>query len=471
MRTLRNASRVILILLPFSLPAQYPTGQYPPVGYPPNNPNTYPNTYPPNTYPPNTYPGPGGIGLPIPSIHLPGRKPKTPASETPKVAVASVEGTLRRLAEKELLLQVRPDHVLRFRLLAKTLFRDKDGKPVRDSLLHPGDRLRVEANPDDSETALYVVLVRAGSKAERSAAAEPVESAKIATPESEDLGKPHDVAGADASSPAAGTSGTADDDRPVLTRKPIPGDTTTEREKPVNQLIDPVIGEARTAAQTFTSDLPNFTVQQITTRYQGSVYGGNWRAIDIVTTDVSSVDGKEEYNNIRVNGRPLSGPPENSGSWSTGEFSTTLEDILSPYTAATFTLRGEDRIANRPALVYDLAVEQSRSHWILVSPDKHQYKPAYKGSLWIDKETRRVLRIEQLATTMPRGYVYSKVESTLEYGFVDIEGKRYLLPVKSENVACMAGTPNCSRNVIEFRNYRKFGSDSKIVFDKFASKF
>jgi hypothetical protein len=29
----------------------------------------------------------------------------------------------------------------------------------------------------------------------------------------------------------------------------------------------------------------------------------------------------------------------------------------------------------------------------------------------------------------------------------------------------MRGTSNCTRNRLEFRNYRKFGADSSITFD------
>jgi hypothetical protein len=42
----------------------------------------------------------------------------------------------------------------------------------------------------------------------------------------------------------------------------------------------------------------------------------------------------------------------------------------------------------------------------------------------------------------------------------------YLLPVEAEVLSCQRGTSICSRNKIEFRNYRKFGAESDITFDK-----
>src|SRR5579871_6111671 len=102
-------------------PGQYPPGQYPPGQYPPGQ-------YPPGQYPPNTYPGPAGIPLPVPGIHLPSRKSKTDtAGNSTRTTVESLDGTLRKLNEKDLLLQTASNKVLRFRLIAKTEFQGKDG--------------------------------------------------------------------------------------------------------------------------------------------------------------------------------------------------------------------------------------------------------------------------------------------------------------------------------------------------------
>src|ERR1700749_4808746 len=93
-------------------PGQYPPGQYPPGQYPPGQ-------YPPNQYPQTTYPGPGGIPITLPGIHLPERKKKEKSDDSSRVNVQSVDGTLRKLGEKDLLLQISSSRVLRFRLLAK----------------------------------------------------------------------------------------------------------------------------------------------------------------------------------------------------------------------------------------------------------------------------------------------------------------------------------------------------------------
>jgi len=125
----------------------------------------------------------------VPEVKLPKKQPKEKSDDV-KTTLASVDGTFRKMGEKDLYLQATHQRVLRFRLLAKTQFRNKEGEPIRDSLLHPGDQLTVSVNPDDVETALRVVLLRAGSPSERGAAEDPVDEAAVHTPRTEDFGKP-----------------------------------------------------------------------------------------------------------------------------------------------------------------------------------------------------------------------------------------------------------------------------------------
>ena len=440
------------------------------------------------------YPG-MGVGIPMPNIHLPQRKPK----DTPgKITVVSLDGTLRSISEVDVVVHTKSDKMLRFLVTPGTEFRSKDGgKP------HPGDRVTIDVFPNDPGTAVHVILDHAGNSSERAAAEAHVDEARISTPDPDDFGRPHSTNGSAESSRTvsdlgsndsgrptlhredSGPDSSSDDGHPTLRRQDSPDtssssdggrpslhreDTGTKADDPPSSAssvtsADSVIDDARDAARSFSSDLPNFLVQQVTTRYQGSRYVDNWKSVDVVTADVASVDGKEDYRNIKVNGRPTT-RPEDSGAWSTGEFQVTLQDILSPMTAATFKPDGEDRLGNRAALVYTLSVEQPHSNWILISESGRQYKPAYKGTIWIDKETRRVLRIEQQALGLPRDFAYDKAESMVEYGYVSIEGTRYLLPIQSVNMSCNTGSSGCSRNVIEFRNYRKFSADSNIAFDK-----
>jgi hypothetical protein len=154
---------------------------------------------------------------------------------------------------------------------------------------------------------------------------------------------------------------------------------------------------------------------------------------------------------------------EIGGTRSTGEFSTIQEAILRPG-GATFKRNGEDRIRSRQAVVFKFEIPRDRSGW-RIEQVSQLYYPAYRGSIWIDKETSRILRIEQEARGMPSLFPLDTVESSTDYDFVRLAvGAEFLLPVEAEVLSCQRGTSNCSRNKIEFRNYRKFGAESEITF-------
>jgi hypothetical protein len=450
-------------------PGQYPPGQYPPGQYPPGQypPGQYPGQYPPNTYPTRL---PGGIpvGIPVPEVKLPKKQPKEKQGDEVKTTTASAEGTLRKMGEKDLFLQTSPKTILRFRLLAKTQFHDKAGEPIRDSLLHAGDHLSVQVNTDDEETALRVTLLRSGTAAERSAGELPFDESTARAPKPEDLSKPKTVTAKESTPADSDAAPGAEPAKAEADAAPAKGEAAPEPSMPPGRTApvtdEQLIAEARTGSANFTSSLPNFLADQSTKRYYSTSFPASWQLIDEVGAEVAYVDGKEDYRKVTVDGKPTSLPPERTGSWSTGEFGTTMEALMAPVTQASFHRRGEDRIGSRAAVVFDFQVTQANSHWTIVAPDQRSFNPPFEGSIWVDKETARVLRIEERTTFMPADFPYSTAESTLEYAYARIDQKSYLMPSLSENLACMRGSRTCSKNVITFKNYRKFTAESKVTF-------
>ena len=68
---------------------------------------------------------------------------------------------------------------------------------------------------------------------------------------------------------------------------------------------------------------------------------------------------------------------------------------------------------------------------------------------------------------MPALFPFDTIESTTDWDFIRLgTSGPYLLPVEAEVLSCQRGTSICSRNKIEFRNYRKFGSETNITFDQ-----
>jgi hypothetical protein len=422
---------------------------------------------------------------------LPGRKPKdtsTPTSNNTRVALRAVDGTLRELGEKDLYLEGGNHKIFKFRLLAKTLFRDKEGETVRDSLLKAGDQLSVQVNGDDPETALRVVLTRTGLVAERTAAGRPFDHDSAKAPEYSDThsgptvdaepsvsksgGPEPSLSKGGGSEPATTATVNPNEEHPQPAlhpeeRAPEPQPVQPAKAAPrPNSSSDEIIDSARDASDKLSDGLPNFLVKQNTTRYYSTTYPARWRVLDVVTADVVSVGGKEDYRNIMVDGKPSTRPVEKTGAWSTGEFQTTLDSLLSPYSAASFHKTADDTLGGRPAYTYSFTVLQENSNWDIYAPGGSKATPAYSGSMWVDKETRNVMRIEEQTGPLPADFPFDKAESVVEYGFVRLDAKTYALPTHSEVLTCQRGSSSCTKNEINFQNYRKFTTDSTITFDK-----
>lgn len=393
----------------------------------------------------------------------------------------------------------------------------------KSSDFQPGDRVSVEYTQDDKSYyhASKVAMIKAGTPSDRTRAlqglnvsvlagtapppvakADSAGASRPAAPKPPAPKPPNDVAPQAVSRTVPADS---DDPRPSLQRHP--GQTNPSTDSPSTQTAsarpalraeevngvtrvpegprvdpridadvpnrrvarsdgDPIIESARMAAFSFLQVLPNYIVKQYTTRYATNAAHGNrtsWQALDTVTTDVIWEDGKESYKNIMVDGKPPKEDVEKNGTWSKGEFGSLQLDVLADDTNADFHNRRSATIANRAAYQYDFTVEQRNSHWHLEALGE-SYIPAYSGTIWIDKENSRVLRLELSAERIASTFPLDTVETALDYDYVLIGDEKYLLPAHSESISCRRGSGECSRNVIEFRNYRKFTADTSISF-------
>jgi hypothetical protein len=234
---------------------------------------------------------------------------------------------------------------------------------------------------------------------------------------------------------------------------------------------DSVIESARRAAATFSKSLPDYIVKRTTTRFQGvrqtaftpGEAAGKWRQLDVVTADVVAEHETEVLMNVQLNGKPTK-DVQKSGSWSAGEFSNTLQAILSLESAAVFTNQRATTLLNRPAYRFDYAIDQPHSSWHL-STGGQPYAPAYGGQIWIDQESSRVLRIEMSAHDVPAFLQLDSIDSSIDYAFVKIADGSYLLPSHSESMECQRGTTACFKNVTDFKGYGKYSADTNISFD------
>lgn len=227
-----------------------------------------------------------------------------------------------------------------------------------------------------------------------------------------------------------------------------------------------LIEQAREAAATFLEGLPNYVCQEQTTRYVSETRTPSWNVVDVVSAEVVYENHEESYRNLQINGKPTKKSPEDSGAWSTGEFGTILGNLFAPQSATEFKYVQEDTVAHRSTSVFDFKVVRVRASWKIWVPGQY-ILPSYKGSVWIDKQTGQVLRIEMQAKEIPEGFPEISVETAVDYDTITLgTSDRFLMPVHAEALSCWRNSNECQRNVIEFRNYHKFEGESIIKFEQ-----
>ena len=84
------------------------------------------------------------------------------------------------------------------------------------------------------------------------------------------------------------------------------------------------------------------------------------------------------------------------------------------------------------------------------------------GEIWVEDQTGKIRKIVE-KTTLPYqvgNYIPSKGMTITEYGYVDIEGQPYLLPLKmDEYVSPLGATDYLYHMVHEYDEYRRYGAD------------
>ena len=98
---------------------------------------------------------------------------------------------------------------------------------------------------------------------------------------------------------------------------------------------------------------------------------------------------------------------------------------------------------------------------IVLKHGSDQLGVGFHGLVYIDAATGGVRRVTLQADGLPSTFAYRSAAMTVDYDYVAIAGRDYLLPVHS-TVTLQRGRRQVELNEITFRNYRRFASRTKI---------
>ena len=231
----------------------------------------------------------------------------------------------------------------------------------------------------------------------------------------------------------------------------------------------PLLDQARYHAAEFMDDLPNFVVTQIVTRSVRTPEKKDWQQQDKLEIELSyRTKTGEQFKLLRYNDKPTQMTYDQlKGATTAGEFGSRLGALFSSQSQAEFKEVRRETFHGHQTVIYDFRVKKAfSSNTITDKTSGRTVTTAYSGSVWIDTESGRALRIEQSSEDIQRGFPITLAESAVEYDWITIDGQRYLLPVYAEIILGSDPERYYSRNVIELRNYHMFDTDLKILPDK-----
>jgi hypothetical protein len=256
-------------------------------------------------------------------------------------------------------------------------------------------------------------------------------------------------------------------------RRVNPAGSTLPSEAEGNELLE----RTRTGTLAVANAMPDFLVKQIIKRMVAYGTTTNWIPQDNLTIAVGyRANAGEEYRVLTVNGMPAGDDVKPTsdyskyapkGASSSGvEYISALADIFKPETKTEFRMVDTDQIQNRRTIVYEYVVKREASQLTLSIADTGaRTTVGSRGRMWIDRELGRILRFEQIATEIPPDFPITAASSLIDYDWVTIAEKKYLLPTHSQILLTTNQTKFVlqSRNDVRFRNYQKFSAELKVV--------
>jgi hypothetical protein len=243
---------------------------------------------------------------------------------------------------------------------------------------------------------------------------------------------------------------------------PIPPPPSAEEQKKSFRAI------LRNALQ-YTASLPDFICTEVIRRYTAPLSAHEktaWKPDNTLTVELTYFENHEKYKPILLNGRQTSRSYESFGGQITrGDFGTELLSTFRPDAGTEFHWDRWSRLRKRLIQVYSYRVDSLHSHDGLswgTGNNQKTINVGRHGFVYADNATHMVVRITGEADDIMPESPPTAQSSILDYDFVSIEGRQFLVPVRAERQ--LKSRSRQFRNVEDFRNYRKFASSTTLSF-------
>jgi hypothetical protein len=235
---------------------------------------------------------------------------------------------------------------------------------------------------------------------------------------------------------------------------------------PTPEEVDTLIADARNQAVNYAESLPNFLCVEVTNRSIDLNGTGDWRHRDTIAELLRYQDKRETRTTLEVNGEATSADRDamlvKKSVFSSGELGGVLKAVFDPKAQAEFKWKETDALGNGTVQVFGYHVPVESSEFFITGSNNMEIKVAFHGLVFIDTATHSVRRVTLIAEDIPKEFPTHSSAMAVDYDYVVINTHDYLVPVGAE-VSLKQGKHEAVMNTMEFRNYRRFGSNLRIL--------
>ena len=225
--------------------------------------------------------------------------------------------------------------------------------------------------------------------------------------------------------------------------------------------LNALLADAARRANEFTQTLPNFMCVQVTDRSARSRGDTKWWHEDNFVELLQFRNGEETRTMLEVDGSKSDLDREGlAGMTSYGEFGGVLKAVFQPSSKAAFQWRATGTLGDGAVQIFDYQVARENSTFS-IGLISDQVIAGFHGQVFLDSSTRSVRRVTMVADKMDKSPLDTTTVS-VDYDYVQINNHDYLLPVSGQ-VSTRLGRSKAVLNQIEFRDYRRFGSNARIL--------
>jgi VWFA-related protein len=237
---------------------------------------------------------------------------------------------------------------------------------------------------------------------------------------------------------------------------------TSEPLPPVE--IQSLIDSARKSALSYTALLPNFLCVERIDRSTDPKGQGLWTHHDTLFELLRYEDQRETRRMLERNGEKSSVSVDSlEGARSSGEFGGIVQAIFDPEAHAAFHFERVMQHGDSRLDVFAFRVEVEKSGYFVTESPGSQARAGLKGFVYIDSGTQSVRRLLAQTEELPRHFGIRSSWMSIEYNYVPIDKREYLLPTRGE-VGLQRRKGDMTLLQLRFSDYHRFASRSTIVY-------